>query len=142
MNTQQVQLVQSSFAQVKPIAATAAELFYGRLFEIAPEMRALFKGDMQRQGAMLMSVIGTAVNGLSRPDSIIPVVRALGARHVAYGVKDDHYDIVGSALLWTLKQGLGEAFTDDVMDAWVAAYTLLANVMQQGARDAAMPKAA
>lgn len=76
MTPQQVAMVQTSFDQVKPIAVTAAELFYKRLFELDPSLRSLFKGDMQRQGMMLMNMVGTAVSGLSMPDSIIPAVRA------------------------------------------------------------------
>lgn len=136
MTPQQVADVQASFAAVKPIADTAATLFYERLFTIAPEYRKLFKGDMERQGRMLMSMIGTAVNGLSKPDTILPAVKDLGRRHANYGVSEKDYGVVGGALLWTLERGLGEAFTPEVRQAWVEAYGLLATVMQNGAREA------
>jgi hemoglobin-like flavoprotein len=134
MNTEQIRLVQATFEQVRPIAATAADLFYRRLFELDPTLQTLFMGDMKKQGAMLMSAIGMAVKGLAHPDSIIPTVQALGQRHAGYGVRDEHYETVGTALLWTLEQGLGPAFTPEVRSAWAAAYRLLATTMQEAAR--------
>src|SRR4051812_47887639 len=125
MTPQQITLVQQSFAQVKPIAATAADLFYNRLFTLDPSLRGMFKKDMGQQGQMLMSMIGAAVGGLRDLDKLAPVVRQLGARHVAYGVKTEHYATVGAALLWTLEQGLGDAFTPEMHDAWAATYGLL-----------------
>jgi hemoglobin-like flavoprotein len=137
MTPRQISLVQRSFAQVRPIATLAAHLFYGRLFSLDPSLRALFKSDdLTKQGQMLMSVLGTAVLGLSNLEKLAPVVRNLGARHVGYGVQTEHYTTVGEALLWTLEQGLGEAFTPDVREAWAAAYELLSEVMQLGAMEA------
>jgi hemoglobin-like flavoprotein len=136
MTPHQIDLVQKSFADVKPIAAEAAQLFYRRLFSIDPSLRAIFKGDMTKQGQMLMSMIGAAVAGLRDLDKLAPVVQQLGARHVGYGVRDEDYETVGEALLWTLQQGLGAAFTSEMRDAWAAAYELLASVMQQGAKSA------
>lgn len=132
MNSEQINLVQSSFKDVRPIAVLAAEIFYGRLFLLDPSLRSMFKGDMAHQGRMLMSMLNTAVNGLTDLEATVPVVRQLGMRHAKYGVKDEHFDTVGSALLWTLEQGLGEKFTADVREAWTAAYALLASVMQLG----------
>ena len=135
MTPQQITLVQASFADVKPIATPAAELFYNRLFTLDPALRPLFKGDMGQQGQMLMSMIGAAVIGLKDLERLAPVVRQLGARHVRYGVQAQHYATVGSALLWTLDQGLGDKFTPAVRDAWTQAYTLLADVMLLGAME-------
>ncbi len=135
MTPQQITLVQATFADVKPIATTAAELFYNRLFTLDPALRPLFKGDMGQQGQMLMSMIGAAVSGLKDLERLAPVVRQLGARHVRYGVQAQHYATVGSALLWTLEQGLGDKFTPAVRDAWTQAYTLLSDVMQLGAME-------
>jgi hemoglobin-like flavoprotein len=129
----QKQLVQESFALVEPIAEQAAELFYNHLFEIAPEVKPLFKGDMAEQQRKLMATLKIAVAGLDDPERLIPVVQSLGERHKGYGVEDAHYDIVGEALLWTLEQGLGENFTTEVCDAWTAVYTLLASVMIEAA---------
>jgi hemoglobin-like flavoprotein len=136
MTPAQTILVQKTFAQVAPIADTAAALFYGRLFEIDPALRPLFKGDMAEQGRKLMQMIGVAVNGLDRLDQIVPAVQQLGIRHAGYGVKEEHYSTVAAALLWTLEQGLGADFTPDVKDAWTAAYTVLATTMQQAAATA------
>ena len=136
MTPQQIDLVQKSFGLVKPIAATAAELFYNRLFTLDPSLRPMFKGEMRQQGQMLMSMIGAAVGGLRNLSTLAPVVRQLGARHVRYGVRTEHYATVGGALVWTLEQGLGPKFTPEVREAWIAAYSLLADVMQMGAMEA------
>lgn len=136
MNPEQITLVQSSFNQVRPIAATAAELFYQRLFFLDPSLRPMFKGDMAHQGRMLMSMLSSAVNGLTKLEALVPVVRQLGARHAGYGVRDEHYATVGSALLWTLEQGLGDDFTADVRKAWIRAYAVLSGTMQAGAAEA------
>ncbi len=133
MTPEQIDLVQESFKKVVPIKETAAELFYNRLFEVDPSLRVLFKGDIAEQGKKLMAMLGTAVGGLKNPETILPAVQELGARHVGYSVKPEHYETVGGALIWTLGQGLGEDFTDDVKDAWVAAYTLLSSVMIEAA---------
>ncbi|MEM1045629.1 MAG: methyl-accepting chemotaxis protein [Pseudomonadota bacterium] len=125
----QISLVQETFALIEPIADKAAELFYGRLFEIAPHVRPLFKGEMAEQQRKLMAVLKIAVAGLSDPDRLVPTVQALGRRHTEYGVAEADYDSVAAALLWTLGQGLGEAFTPEVEAAWTAVYGLLAGVM-------------
>lgn len=124
-----IDLVQSSFAQVVPIKAQAAELFYARLFEIAPEVKPLFKGDMADQGAKLMATLGVVVNGLRDLPALLPVASALAERHVGYGVTAEHYAPVGEALTWTLGQGLGDAFTPEVEAAWAEAYALLSGAM-------------
>lgn len=126
-------LVQSSFTKVAPIADKAAEIFYGKLFEMDPALKPLFKGDMKEQGAKLMSMIATAVNGLDNLDSIVPAVQNLGKNHVKYGVEASHYDTVGGALLYTLEAGLGDDFTPDVKDAWTEVYNTLASVMKDAA---------
>jgi hemoglobin-like flavoprotein len=133
MNPEQIMLVQTSFVLVMPIADTAAALFYQRLFELDPSLRPMFRGDIQEQGRKLMSMLKIAVNGLTRLDQLVPAVRELGQRHARYGVRDEHYDTVAAALLWTLGQGLGVAFTPEVEQAWVAAYTLLAGTMKAAA---------
>lgn len=129
MTPKQIELVQSSFAKVAPIAEAAARLFYGRLFEIAPEVKPLFKGEMKEQGRKLMGTLATVVNGLTNIDMVLPAAKALAVRHVAYGVKTEDYAPVGEALIWTLEKGLGADFTPDTRDAWLAAYSLLSGVM-------------
>ncbi len=137
MTPEQVKLVQESFKLVAPIADTAADIFYDRLFATAPQVRAMFPQDMKDQKKKLMQMIGTAVANLHQVDKIADAVAKLGARHVKYGVKDEHYDIVGAALLFTLKQGLGDKFTPDIESAWTATYGLLAGVMKDAAKNAA-----
>jgi hemoglobin-like flavoprotein len=137
MKPETISAVQGTFAKVEPIADKAAVLFYGRLFELDPSLKPMFKGNMDEQGAKLMRMLGIAVRGLTNLDSIVPAVQNLGVRHVAYGVKDEHYATVGAALLWTLEQGLGDDFTPEVKQAWTDVYTLLAQVMQDAAHKAA-----
>jgi len=135
MTPEQVKLVQDSFKKVAPIAPQAADLFYGRLFEIAPEVRSLFPADLTEQKKKLMQMIATAVNSLHQVETIVPAVQELGRRHVNYGVTSDHYKPVGEALIWTLEKGLGDAFTPDVKAAWVETYTTLASVMTAAAAE-------
>jgi hemoglobin-like flavoprotein len=129
LNSTQIRLVQQSFSAVAPIAEAAAEMFYQRLFELDPSLSKLFKGDMKEQGRKLMTMIAAAVRGLDDLNALVPTVQKLGARHAVYGVADDDYDTVGSALLWTLEQGLGPAFTPDVQAAWAEVYGVLAKTM-------------
>jgi hemoglobin-like flavoprotein len=129
MTPEQVAQVQASFAKVVPIANQAAALFYGRLFETAPQVRPLFRGDMESQGEKLMAAIATVVENLATIDAIVPTVQELAKRHVAYGAIPAHYEVVGATLLWTLEQGLGAEFTPAVRDAWAAAYGDLSAVM-------------
>jgi hemoglobin-like flavoprotein len=138
MNSINVALVQRSWEQVLPIADQAAQLFYGRLFQLDPSLRPMFAhSDMKEQRKKLMQMITVAVRGLERLNELVPAVQALGRRHVNYGVTDAHYDTVGAALLWTLEQGLGEAFTPETREAWTATYLTLAGVMKGAARDLA-----
>jgi len=136
----QVELVQSSFAKVKPIADKTAELFYQRLFELSPSLRPLFKGEMKQQEGKLMATLALAVDGLRQPEKIIPVVQDLGRRHAGYGIKDEYYDIVGEALLWALAQGLGVEFTMPVRKAWEEAYTFLSEIMKEAAAELELEK--
>ena len=126
-----VALVQNSWAKVTPIAPQAAELFYNNLFARDPALIPLFRGDMRVQGQKLMTMIGAAVSKLGAIDTLVPVLQDLGRRHGGYGVQPHHYDTVGSALLQTLEQGLGDAFTPEVHDAWAKVYGLIAGVMQE-----------
>ena len=129
----QIELVQTTFAVIAPIADDAASLFYRRLFEIDPALRSLFRGDMAAQQRKLMYMLSAAVHGLPRLDRLIPALEELGRRHVAYGVADDHYETVGAALLWMLEKGLGNAFTPEVKEAWTTVYGVLASTMRDAA---------
>jgi hemoglobin-like flavoprotein len=129
MTSDQVTLVQQSFAKVAPISETAAVLFYDRLFEIAPSVKPMFATDMKEQRKKLMATLAVVVNGLSNLDSVLPAASALAKRHVGYGAKAEHYPVVGAALLWTLEKGLGDGWTPDVAAAWTAAYGMLSGYM-------------
>lgn len=134
----QRELVQASFAKVETIADDAAKLFYGRLFELDPDVKPLFKGvKMAEQRTKLMQTLAIAVKGLDRIDEIASAIQQLGVRHLDYGVTAAHYGTVGEALLWTLEQGLGPDFTDEVRGAWTAVYGLLSSVMIAAAEEAA-----
>jgi hemoglobin-like flavoprotein len=131
MTNEDIQLVQGSWNRVLPLKKEAAELFYRKLFELDPGLRRLFTGNMEQQGAKLMQMITAAVNGLNRLEALLPVVRQLGARHGTYGVRDEHYDTVATALLWTLEQGLQDEFTAEVKAAWIKVYGVLSQVMRE-----------
>lgn len=135
MTPQQIALVKKTWVMVVPIADKAAELFYGRLFELDPPLKELFKGDMTEQGKKLMKTINIAVEALDDVEPLVPTLKEMGAAHVGYGVKDRDYNTVGGALIWTLEQGLGDEFTDEVKNAWGAVYEVLASTMKQGAAE-------
>jgi hemoglobin-like flavoprotein len=129
MTPDQVKIVQDSFAKVAPISDQAATIFYDRLFEVAPPVKAMFPSDLTEQRKKLMATLAVVVNGLSNLESILPAASALAIRHVSYGAKPEHYPVVGAALLWTLEKGLGEAWTAEVASAWTAAYGTLSGYM-------------
>lgn len=134
MTPKQIHLVKSSFQKVLPISETAADLFYGKLFELDPSLRSLFTGDMKEQGRKLMDMLDVLVQGLDKLQTILGAVQKLGKSHVAYGVQNKHYETVGAALLWTLEQGLGKDFTAETKQAWVETYKLVADAMQDATR--------
>jgi hemoglobin-like flavoprotein len=129
MTPDQVKAIQESFAKVVPISQQAAALFYGRLFEIAPAAKPLFRGDIEEQGRKLMAMLGSVVNGLGNLETILPAASALAKRHIDYGIKAADYEPVGAALLWTLERGLGAQWTPELEAAWTEAYTVLAGFM-------------
>jgi len=125
----QIKLVQESFSKVAPISEQAAVIFYDRLFEVAPSVRALFPDEMSEQRKKLMATLAVVVNGLTNLQAVLPAASALAKRHVGYGAKPEHYPVVGGALLWTLEKGLGESWTSELAEAWAAAYGTLSNFM-------------
>ena len=129
MTPQTITLVKESFAKVEPIAAVAGENFYARLFEIAPEIRPMFAGDMTEQAGKLMTTLGLVVKGLTNLEAIVPVAENLAKAHVEFGVTAEQYAPVGAALIDTLEGGLGADFTPEVKAAWLEAYTTLSTVM-------------
>lgn len=133
MDAEQVEMVQASFKKVIPISDKAAEIFYAKLFDFDPELKKLFKHDMKEQGKKLMSTLAIVIAGLDKPETIIPAAEKLAVKHIDYGVKPEDYTTVGNALLYTLKQGLGDEFTPELRSAWVEAYRMLAKVMKKAA---------
>jgi hemoglobin-like flavoprotein len=129
MNPTQIKLVQDSFAKVAPISEQAAVMFYDRLFEVAPAVKAMFPADMTEQRKKLMGTLAVVVNGLTNLEAVLPAASALAKRHVNYGARPEHYPVVGGALLWTLEKGLGDGWTPDVAEAWTAAYGTLSGYM-------------
>ena len=137
-----IALVRKTFDLVVPIAGVAADMFYDRLFYMAPSLRGMFPDDMREQKRKLMVMLATAVHGLTDLDALAPKLMELGARHSGYGVKDYHYKTVGEALIWTLERGLADAFTPEVERAWVRVYLLVAATMQAGADEVTAMQAA
>ncbi|MGJ5008775.1 globin family protein [Bradyrhizobium oligotrophicum] len=129
MTPSQIALVQDSFAKVAPISDQAATIFYDRLFEVAPQVRAMFPDDLTEQRKKLMATLAVVVNGLTNLPAILPAASALAKRHVDYGARPEHYPVVGAALLWTLEKGLGDGWTPEVAAAWTAAYATLSGYM-------------
>jgi hemoglobin-like flavoprotein len=138
MTPEQAQIIKLTFAQVMRDRDRVGRMFYDRLFSIAPEVKPLFKGDIAEQSRKLMDTLALAVGMLRDMPTLVITLEGLARRHVGYGVKDEHYDKVGEALLWTLEKGLGDAFTAQVRDAWTALYVAVAQIM----RDAAKGKSA
>jgi nitric oxide dioxygenase len=133
LSNKQITLIQDSFKLVVPIKDQAADIFYTKLFEYDPELKPLFKTSMLTQGQKLMATLGAAVNGLNSLPTLVPILENLAIRHIDYGVKPEHYDTVGKALIDTLQAGLGDQFTPSVKEAWLDLYTLVATVMQNAA---------
>ncbi|NBW35505.1 MAG: hemin receptor [Cytophagia bacterium] len=129
MTPRQIELIEESWDFVITNTTEAGQLFYERLFHESPDLRPLFKGEIREQERKLISLITFAVSKLRNLDEIVEDVRALGTRHKQYGVKDEYYNNVATALLWTLEQGLGTKWTEEVKQAWIAVYTTLADVM-------------
>ena len=140
MTPTEQQLIRSSWAVVEPSADDVAKLFYARLFQVDPRLSRLFRdSDMEKQRMVLMQTLTVVVRNIDRLDQIIPEVEALGRRHAGYGVTADQYAAVGSALVWTIEQGLGDAFTDETGHAWADAYRRVSSAMIEAARLAETP---
>lgn len=138
MTPNQIKLIQASYAEIAPLAGTFADLFYDRLFEIAPQVRTMFPAALGEQKKKLMAMLGTVVAGLSHLETLVPAVQSLGRSHAGYGVNARHYASVGSSLLWTLEKALGESFTPEVKDAWATAYIVLSTTMMNAANERPM----
>lgn len=137
MTPEQIFLVQSTFAILRPRVGDLVATFYDRLFAADPSLRAMFPDDMTLQRQKLVAALIMAAQALSRPQPVLPVLQDRGRRHAAYGVHDGHYALAGAALLGALREHLGEAFDADVEAAWTAAYERIVAIMQDAARAAA-----
>jgi hemoglobin-like flavoprotein len=136
-------ILKTTWAMVTPIADTAAGLFYERLFTLDPSLKPMFEStDMKEQRRKLMQALATVINGVDNLQALVPTLEHLGRNHARYGVTDRHYDTVGAALLWTLEQGLKDAWTPAAQSAWTAAYTTVATVMRSAAASQASECAA
>lgn len=142
MTPDQIHLLRRSFAKLEPHSTIAALAFYRRLFELAPQVRPLFKKDIESQSAKLMDMIALAVSLTDRPASMEGELRDLGARHVEYGTLDEHYPVVGGALLDMLAETLGDDFTPATKAAWTEFYGMISRKMMEGAAAARIDRGA
>jgi hemoglobin-like flavoprotein len=142
MTPEQVQIIKSNFADVIKDKVNVGLVFYDRLFTIAPDTKPLFKNDMAEQSRKLMDTLALAIGMLRDMPSLKVTLEDLARRHVAYGVKNEHYDKVGEALLWTLEQGLGPAFTPQAREAWTALYGAVVTIMRDAVKPGPKPAAA
>jgi hemoglobin-like flavoprotein len=134
MTPEQQALVRESWRQFRPMAGASGFRFYEQLFALDPALERLFAAtDIEQQEGKLLAMLGEIVRALDHPIELVPELAGLGRRHVEYGVSDGDYQSVGSALLWTLEQGLGEAFTPEVRAAWTEAYLLVSTIMRRAA---------
>jgi hemoglobin-like flavoprotein len=133
----QKQIVSESFPLIREIAIPVALLFYGRLFDLDPSLRQLFKIDMKEQSKKLADMLDALVESIDNWERIVPVLRELGKRHVAYGVKEQQYDTLCSALVWAFGQALQPGFDHEVRAAWTAVIRAVNEQMKIGA--AAVP---
>lgn len=133
MNDQQKKLVQTSFARIVPKAEYAAQLFYKRFFELAPEVKPLFKSELKTQGIKLFQVISFTVCSLDNMDELLPLLQDLGRQHIKYGAQAHHYDYVREALLWTMEKVLKGDFTPEIQQAWTDVYRVMSEAMIEAA---------
>lgn len=129
LTNSQINLIQDSFKRLSPKTEAASEIFYDRLFEIAPELRELFRGDMAGQGMRFMTTMGILVQHLDDPATLRPYLQRLAEGHAAYGVKAEHFKPMGQALIQTMRETLGDGFHEDAAEAWEVAYDHLAREM-------------
>src|SRR5215470_7759192 len=143
MTPEQARLVTTSWNSVASIADSAIEQFYNRLFVIDPSARVLFRAtNMPEQRRKVIEALSLALQSLDDLAALTPTLEELGRRHQRYGVAAAHYDSVGQALLWTLEQGLGAAWTPAVAAAWTELFGELAGVMKRAAYQSPQPRAA
>jgi hemoglobin-like flavoprotein len=135
MTPRQIQLVRSTLAEAARHQEVAALVFYRRLFELDPALRPLFKSDIQEQAKKLTDMLAALVGMLDDTKNLLSELRAMGARHAGYGVKDAHYATVGTALLDMLAVTLGRQFTPEAREAWTVLYGAVEATMKAGAHE-------
>ncbi len=133
LNTAQIKLVKDSFEKIVPIKDKFATDFYDELFRLDPSLRPMFKPDMSSQKQKLVDTLSFVIGSLHNPAIIIGAIKDLGKRHVNYGTKPEHYDTVGQAIIKALQGALGHEMKGDMLAAWLAAYTMIADIMKQAA---------
>jgi len=138
MTNDNFELVKKSWAIIAKIDfEIVGGAFYIRLFQIAPELRPLFKNtSMTEQSVKLGCMLSYVISKFEQADDIIEELKTLAQRHTKYGVKEQHYIAVGNALLWTLEQGLGEYWNEELHSAWIDFYETLSAIMIDAQRDA------
>jgi nitric oxide dioxygenase len=137
MTPERARLVRESWEQLAPVVPRVAATFYQRLFELDPAARAMFRSvEQAAQVEKLTASISTIVAALDDPETLIPALSQLGRRHQSYGVTARNYEVLGDALLGTLRTTLGAGWTAELHDAWVEAYTLIASVMKRAGQRA------
>jgi hemoglobin-like flavoprotein len=133
MTPKQIELVQQSWEHVVKNIPQAGEIFYGRLFEMNPQLCAMFSPDIKAQSQKLLGIISFAVKKLNTIEEVVSDVQALGRRHGNYGVQPAHYAMVADSLLWTLEKGLAHRWTTELKEAWTTLYATLAGIMMDAA---------
>lgn len=129
ISAEHTRLVRTSYALVEPAGDLVAKLFFRRLTKIEPKLERMLGGDMETQSRQLLSALALAVASLERVEKISPALKLLGVKYRGLGIEEFHYGAVGEALLWTLRQSLAAHWTYDIEDAWVAAFTVIAETM-------------
>lgn len=134
MTEAEIRIVKQSWRTLRAIDPTiVGDLFYSKLFMANPSLRNMFPKKMDAQYNKLMDMLSVIIARLDRIDELSNDIAAMARRHVHYGVRPAHYKLVGNALLWTLKQGLGQDWTPNVEKAWAECYSLLSGVMMKAA---------
>jgi hemoglobin-like flavoprotein len=135
MTTRQIELIRSTWQMVAGDPVAVGTLFYDRLFFIAPPLRAMFRAPIAEQSRKLLSMIGYVISKLDSLEHIIDEIGKLAKRHAGYGVQEEHYTLVGDALLWTLEKGLGHHWNEEVKTAWVTCYGILSGAMISASKE-------
>ena len=134
MTSHQIVLIKGSWQAAATLGDAVGELFYGRLFEIAPEVKPMFSQiTIKEQSKKLLSMLSYVIHKLDSLQDILDEVAKLAQRHAHYGVRPEHYIVVGEALLWTLEKDLAEKWNDELKEAWTLCYMTLSGAMIQAA---------